>query len=309
MQSLQGPLAVDTLALENVEYTGALTSGLIGHLTMAELLMVMIPVFIVGASFGSFLNVCIARWPLDLSVVKPRSRCPRCERPIKSYENIPILSWLLLRGKCAGCALPISLQYPMVEALVGLLWVASFMYLGVTFEALRVSAFSTLLLGIAITDAKHYLIPDGFTVSGLVMMLLFAILNFFVEETSHFVSPWNAVLGACVGAGAITIIGWLAEVIIKREAMGFGDTTLMAVVGAAVGAERSLLTIVMGAFVGAVTFLLIVGPIVKLRASRRGEEFAFPDVPFGVFLAPAALLTLLWGDTLIRWYVERAFSA
>lgn len=309
MQSLQGPLSVDTLALENVEYTGALTSSLIGHLSMTELLMVMIPVFIVGASFGSFLNVCIARWPLDLSVVKPRSRCPRCERPIKSYENIPILSWLLLRGKCAGCALPISLQYPAVEALVGLLWVASFMYLGVTFEAFRVAAFSTLLLGIAITDAKHYLIPDGFTVSGLVMMLLFAILNFFVEDTSHFVSPWNAILGACVGAGAITIIGWLAEVIIKREAMGFGDTTLMAVVGAAVGAERSLLTIVMGAFVGAVTFLLIVGPIVKVRASRRGEEFAFPDVPFGVFLAPAALLTLLWGDALIRWYVDRAFSA
>ncbi|GAB1344831.1 prepilin peptidase [Gemmatimonas sp.] len=309
MQSLQGPLPVDTLALENIEYTGALTSSLIGHLSMTELLMVMIPVFIVGASFGSFLNVCIARWPLDLSVVKPRSRCPRCERPIKSYENIPILSWLLLRGKCAGCALPISLQYPAVEALVGLLWVASFLYLGVTFEAFRVAAFSTLLLGIAITDAKHYLIPDGFTVSGLVMMLLFAILNFFVEETSHFVSPWNAMLGACVGAGAITIIGWLAEVIIKREAMGFGDTTLMAVVGAAVGAERSFLTIVMGAFVGAVTFLLIVGPIVKVRASRRGEEFAFPDVPFGVFLAPAALLTLLWGDALIRWYVERAFSA
>lgn len=309
MQSLQGPLSVDTLALENVEYTGALTSSLIGHLSMTELLMVMIPVFIVGASFGSFLNVCIARWPLDLSVVKPRSRCPRCERPIKSYENIPILSWLLLRGKCAGCALPISLQYPAVEALVGVMWVASFMYLGVTFEAFRVAAFSTLLLGIAITDAKHYLIPDGFTVSGLVMMLLFAILNFFVEDTSHFVSPWNAILGACVGAGAITIIGWLAEVIIKREAMGFGDTTLMAVVGAAVGAERSLLTIVMGAFVGAVTFLLIVGPIVKVRASRRGEEFAFPDVPFGVFLAPAALLTLLWGDALIRWYVDRAFSA
>jgi leader peptidase (prepilin peptidase)/N-methyltransferase len=173
----------------------------------------------------------------------------------------------------------------------------------------RVSAFATLLFGIAVTDFKHYLIPDGFTVSGLIMMLLFAIMNFFIEDKSHFVSPWSAILGACVGAGAITIIGWLAEVIIKREAMGFGDTTLMAVVGAAVGAERSLLTIVMGAFVGAVTFLLIVGPIVKIRTSKRGEPFAFPDVPFGVFLAPAALLTLLWGDALITWYVERAFSA
>jgi leader peptidase (prepilin peptidase) / N-methyltransferase len=95
----------------------------------------------------------------------------------------------------------------------------------------------------------------------------------------------------------------------KREAMGFGDTTLMAVVGAAVGAERSFLTIVMGAFVGAVVFLLVVGPIAKVRASRKGEEFAFPDVPFGVFLAPAALLVLLWGDALITWYVQRAFPA
>jgi leader peptidase (prepilin peptidase)/N-methyltransferase len=309
MQRMDGTLPIDTTALDGIEYTGALTSGLMSHLGIGELVMILLPVFIVGASFGSFLNVCIARWPLDLSVVSPRSRCPRCERPIKSYENIPILSWLLLRGRCAGCALPISVQYPLVELLVGVLWVASFFLLGVTFEAVRVASIATLLLGIGVTDAKHYLIPDGFTVSGLLMVLLFAIVNVFLEEPTHFVSPWPAILGACVGAGAITIIGWLAEVIMKREAMGFGDTTLMAVVGAAVGAERSLLTIVMGAFVGAVTFLLVVGPIVKVRASRRGEEFAFPDVPFGVFLAPAALLTLLWGDALIRWYVERAFSA
>lgn len=309
MRSLFSQLPTDSIPLEPIGYTGALTSRLISHLSVTEWLMIMLPVFIVGASLGSFLNVCIARWPLDLSVVRPRSRCPRCERPIRAYENIPILSWLLLRGKCAGCGLPISLQYPAVEAIVGLLWVAAFHWLGVSFEAFRVATFGTLLLGIAVTDAKHYLIPDGFTVSGLIMMLLFAIVNVFVEESSHFATPWPAILGACVGAGAITIIGWLAEVVMKREAMGFGDTTLMAVVGAAVGAERALLTIVAGAFVGAVTFLLIVGPIVKVRASRRCEEFAFPDVPFGVFLAPAALLTLLWGDALIRWYIERAFSA
>ena len=122
-------------------------------------------------------------------------------------------------------------------------------------------------------------------------------------------SKYTTARSVGAGAGAITIIGWIAEVIMKREAMGFGDTTLMAVVGAAVGAERAFLTIVAGAFVGAVTFVLIVGPIAKVRASRRGEAFAFPDVPFGVFLAPAALLVLLWGDALISWYVQRAFSA
>ncbi len=298
------PAIADSAALSGLSTGPALAS-----FPLAELLLVLLSAFVVGACFGSFLNVCIARWPLELSVVRPRSRCPRCERQIRWFENIPVLSWLLLRGQCAGCALPISVQYPLIEVLVGLGWTAAVYYLGVTLEAVRVATFATLLLGIAVTDAKHYLIPDGFTVSGLLLMLLFAVANVFVGESSHFVSPWPAILGACVGAGAITIIGWLAEVIMKREAMGFGDTTLMAVVGAAVGAERSLLTIVTGAFVGAVTFLLIVGPIVKLRASRRGEAFAFPDVPFGVFLAPGALLTLLWGDALIRWYVERAFSA
>ncbi|NBW62858.1 MAG: 23S rRNA (guanosine(2251)-2'-O)-methyltransferase RlmB, partial [Synechococcaceae bacterium WB4_1_0192] len=142
--------AFDTTAFDGIEYTGALTSGLIGHLTMTELLLVMIPVFLVGASFGSFLNVCIARWPLDLSVVSPRSRCPRCERPITWHENIPLLSWLILRGKCAGCALPISLQYPLVEVLVGGLWAAAFYYLGFTLEAVRVATFATLLFGIAV---------------------------------------------------------------------------------------------------------------------------------------------------------------
>ena len=269
--------------------------------------LVLLPVFIIGASIGSFLNVCIARWPAELSVVKPRSRCPKCERPIAWHENIPVLSWLILRGKCRGCQLPISMQYPAVELLVALGWVACVLTFDVTFEALRVAIFGTILFGIAVTDAKHYLIPDGFTISGLVLVLGMAAANFFIGEATHFASLWPAILGACVGAGAITIIGWLAEVAMKREAMGFGDTTLMAVVGAALGAERALLTIIGGAFVGAVFFVVLVGPVVWLRSRKRGTEFEFPDVPFGVFLAPAAMLALLWGDRLIAWYMQRAF--
>lgn len=276
-------------------------------LTSDFLLFVLLPVFVLGASIGSFLNVCISRWPAELSVVRPRSRCPKCARAIAWHENIPLLSWVLLRGKCRGCSLPISLQYPAVELMVALGWVASFVAFGLTFEALRVAVFGTVLFGIAVTDAMTYLIPDGFTISGLVMVFGAAIVNFFLGESSHFASPWAAFIGGCAGAGAITIIGWLAEVIMKREAMGFGDTTLMAVVGAALGAERSLLTIMVGAFVGAVVFLLIVGPIVKWRTRGTDTEFAYPDVPFGVFLAPAAMLVLLWGEPLIAWYVQRAF--
>lgn len=269
--------------------------------------LILVPAFVLGASFGSFLNVCIARWPLDLSVVTPRSRCPRCERPIAWNENIPLVSWLLLRGKCRGCALPISLQYPAVELVVALGWVAAVLAFGATFEAVRIAIFGTILFGIAVTDAKHYLIPDGFTLTGLVVVFAAAIAGFFMGETSQFATPWPAFIGACAGAGAITIIGWLAEIAMKREAMGFGDTTLMAVVGAALGAERALLTIIVGAAVGAVFFLMVVGPIVWMRSKRTGSEFAFPEVPFGVFLAPAAMLTLLWGDRLIAWYVQRAF--
>ncbi len=276
-------------------------------LTAEYVFAILLPVFFVGTCFGSFLNVCIARWPLDLSVVSPRSRCPRCERPIAWHENIPLLSWVLLRAKCRGCGLPISAQYPAVELAVGLGWVAAVIAYGPTFEAVRIAVFGTILLGVAVTDAKHYLIPDGFTVTGLVLVMGAAIAGFFTQDASLFATPWHAFIGACAGAGAITIVGWLAEIAMKREAMGFGDTTLMAVVGAALGAERALLTIIAGAAVGAIFFLVLVGPVVWVRTKRSGNAFAFPDVPFGVFLAPAAMLILLWGDRLIAWYMLRAF--
>ena len=269
----------------------------------------LLATFVVGASIGSFLNVCVARWPADLSVVSPPSRCPHCERQIRWHENVPILGWLRLGGKCAGCRASISPQYPLVELVVALGWLGTVLAFGLTFEALRIMVVGTILLGIALTDLQSYLIPDGFTLTGLGFVLATSVAAAFLgDEPSRFVGPIDAILGACVGAGAIRIIGWLGEVALKKEAMGFGDETLMAFVGAALGPPRALLTIVGGAFLGAVAFLLIVGPIVAIRARRRGEEFAFPDVPFGVFLAPAALLALLWGDHLIAWYLEHALG-
>ena len=131
--------------------------------------------FLVGACFGSFLNVCISRWPDGLSVVRPRSRCPNCGHQITAFENIPIFSWLALRGRCRGCGQPISFQYPLVEIVTGLIWAWSFLEYGMTFTALRIAVFATVLLGIAVTDAKRYLIPDGFTVFGLVWVVVFAL--------------------------------------------------------------------------------------------------------------------------------------
>ncbi len=264
--------------------------------------------FAIGACVGSFLNVCIARWPADESVVRPRSKCPRCGSGIAWYDNIPLLSWLLLRAKCRGCGEPISAIYPAVELLVALLWVASFATFGAGLTALRVAIFATILLGVAATDLKHYLIPDGFTISGLVLALLGAFVGAFLGDRGPFAGPVDAIFGACVGAGAITIIGWLGEVVMKREAMGFGDSTLMAMAGASLGSARALLTIFVGAALAAIIFLLVVAPVGYIRARAKGTAFEAPLVPFGVFLAPAALLTLIWGFPLINWYLDRILN-
>ncbi|MCX5766120.1 MAG: prepilin peptidase [Gemmatimonadetes bacterium] len=261
--------------------------------------------FAIGSAVGSFLNVCIARWPNDESVVRPRSRCPKCGAGIAWFDNIPIASWLTLRGRCRGCGEPISAIYPTVELTVALLWVASIAVFGASLTGLRVALLATILFGIAVTDLKHYLIPDGFTVSGLVLAAIGAVAGAWIGESGPFAGPVDAILGACVGAGAITIIGWLGEVALKREAMGFGDSTLMAMAGASLGSARALLTIFVAALLAAVVFLLIVYPLGSYRARRRGVPFEAPLVPFGVFLAPAALITLVAGYPMLNWYLDR----
>ena len=258
--------------------------------------------FLVGACVGSFLNVCVARWPHEQSVVQPRSRCPRCGHQIAWYENIPLVSWLALRARCRGCGEHISVVYPLVELVVALGWLAAVMHFGLTFTALRVAVLGTTLLGIALTDAEHYLIPDGFTAFGLGWGLLAAAVGTVTGETAPFVGLYDALIGACAGAGAIAITGWLGELALKKEAMGFGDVTLMAAVGAHLGAGRTLLTVFLGALLGAVVFAVIVFPVERIRSKRRGVAFDPPLVPFGVFLAPAAMIALLWGQALIDWY-------
>lgn len=275
-----------------------------------------ISAFLFGACIGSFLNVCISRWPAEQSIVAPRSRCPGCGHEIRWFENVPLVSWLVLKGRCKGCAKPISIQYPLVELAVGLGWLATFVAFGATFTALRVAVFGTVMLGIAVTDAKHYLIPDGFTVFGLLWCLTTAAAAFVIGDVSPFAAIDAAVIGACAGAGAIAIVGWLGEVAMKKEAMGFGDVTLMAFVGAALGPGRALLTVFIGAALAIPGMALAVALRSLRRAPSRGDQLemplgareGLPLVPFGVFLAPAALLTLLWGDALIDWYWQMVMT-
>jgi leader peptidase (prepilin peptidase)/N-methyltransferase len=258
--------------------------------------------FVTGALIGSFLNVCVARWPKELSVVAPRSRCPNCAHEIAWFENVPMLSWLALRARCRGCRERISAMYPIVELLVALGWLAAVIAYGPGLTALRVAVFGTILFGVVLTDATEYVIPDGFTAFGLVWAVIMAFVAVFVRETSPFASLYDSLVGACAAAGAIAIAGWLGEMILKKEEMGFGDVTLMAMIGAHLGVARSLMTIFFGAALGAVGFLVIVFPVAWVRSRRAGTEFDPPLVPFGVFLAPAAMVALLWGDALLNWY-------
>lgn len=270
--------------------------------------------FVFGALIGSFLNVCIARWPRDLSIVRPRSKCPRCGHQLAWYENIPLVSWFALRGRCRCCDERISVQYPLVELTVALVWMASFDHFGPTFLAFRVAVFVTVMLGIAVTDVKHYLIPDGFTVFGLFWVLATSVAGEIVFEQGPFAAPAEALVGACAGAGLIAIAGWLGEAALKKEAMGMGDVTLMAFAGAALGPTRAIVTVFVGALLGAVTFLAIVYPLARARATGYREQtelalggggsFQAPLVPFGVFLAPAAVVTLLWGNDVLAWLLR-----
>lgn len=268
--------------------------------------------FLFGAVIGSFLNVCVARWPAGLSVVSPRSRCPKCGHGISAMENIPIISWIVLRARCRGCGARISAQYPLVELANALLWVWVYLHFGGNFTGLRVALFGTLLLGISLTDAMHFVIPDGFTVSGLIWVMISVFIGAFLKEQGPFATPWQAILGMCVGAGAIAVVGWLGEVALNRPAMGFGDSTMMAVVGGALGPERALLTIFIASVIAPVILLGVVYPLTG-KSEPNGQidldiaervQWKRKELPFGVFLAPAAFIALVYGERMIEWYLR-----
>jgi leader peptidase (prepilin peptidase)/N-methyltransferase len=247
-----------------------------------------------GLVFGSFLNVCTLRWPKEESVVSPRSRCPKCQELIAWYDNIPVLSWIVLRGKCRRCSAPVSIQYPLVEFATGLMWAGTFATHGPTGEAFRGAVFLTIIFGIAISDARFYIIPDEFSVGGAVVGLALAFLPGGLG--------WlDAAIGGAVGFGVLWLVGALGTRLIKKispgrleeagvdQAMGGGDVKMMMMVGTFVGIWGVALTI----FLGSVLALLVFGPVSMV--SKR-------LVPLGVFLAAAGAIAYQWGDPIIRWY-------
>jgi leader peptidase (prepilin peptidase)/N-methyltransferase len=239
---------------------------------------------VLGACVGSFLNVCVHRWPEDKSVVSPPSACPACGTRIRWYDNVPVLGWLWLRGKCRACGSRISIQYPLVELFTALLWVMAFWRFGLSWQALGTALFFTLLLGIALADARTYIIPDQFTIGGTVIGLA-------LSFAPGGLDPLDAFIGAAAGFVLLWLVAVLGEWAFKKEAMGGGDIKMMAMVGAFLGPLGVLLTVFLGALFGT----LIFAPI-SLKTGKL--------VPFGIFLALGAAITEPFGAAMIDWYVR-----
>jgi len=245
---------------------------------------------LLGAALGSFLNVCVYRWPAELSVVRPRSRCGGCGTSIAWYDNIPVLSWLVLRARCRHCGSRISVQYPLVEAGVAAIWGLAVWQAGPTVEAVRLAAFLTILLGIALTDAQHMVIPDQFTLPGTALGLLLAAL----PDGFAFRS---ALSGAALGYALLWGVKLAAEKALGKPALGVGDIHMMALVGAFTGPAGVLLTL----FVGSVLGVVLGVPAMWVRGRLAPMQ---TYLPLGLFLALGGAVTIVWGPALIDWYLR-----
>ncbi len=285
----------------------------------------MIPFFffLIGIVIGSFLNVCITRIPEGLSIVSPGSRCPRCLTPIKPYDNIPVFGWLLLRGKCRNCSLPISPMYPLVELATGLLFVLTYYEYGVNLVSLKWLIFSSLMIVLVVTDLRVRLLPDAINWPGLVVGLAFAFRITIFDPTSGtvyfllgfrklppypavFFNVVNAVLGALLGSMLLLGAALLYKLVRKKDGMGMGDVKMMAMAGAFLGPRGTFLTILLGTLFGSVIGLSWVGILYLVgwkrelaeRAARRGLggvsaiRWAIASqyqLPLGTFLGAGAL--------------------
>ena len=249
---------------------------------------VALGVTLTGLCIGSFLNVCIYRLPLRQSVVHPGSRCPGCGRALPWYDNIPVLSYLVLAGRCRGCRMPISARYPIVEALTGAIFLWHFVVFGLTpLFVVRVVFASALIVLFAI-DLDHQILPDRITLPGIVIGAACSV----VLPPG----PVASLIGIVVGGGLLWGIAEIWYRLRKVEAMGFGDVKMLAMVGAVLGVRAVILTFILSSMLGG-----IVGA--GLLATRRADLAT--KVPFGTMLAVAAMVASLYGEAIVAWYLAK----
>ncbi len=249
--------------------------------------MVTVISAIFGGLIGSFLNVCICRLPKEESIVWPGSHCPHCQKPIKFYDNIPVFSYFLLRGKCRHCKGPISIQYPLVEGITALGTVFLIMRFGVSLSFLFYFAFIAALIVVTVIDLYHQIIPDVISLPGIGVGLLASLL---IPEITF----WNSLFGVLLGGGSLFLVATLYQWIFKREGMGGGDVKLLAMVGAFLGWKAVILTILLSSLIGSIAGIVVM--------VLKGKDFKYA-IPFGPFLSLGAVISLFYGENLIRWYL------
>ena len=279
----------------------------------------MIMSFVLGTTVGSFANVCISRWPAGLSIVKPRSRCPKCMNEIPWYDNIPLVSWVLLRAKCRNCDLPISVIYPTVELITGLLFLAAYWRFGYSPATPVYMALCAGMVIITFQDLADWTIPDQITLPGVPIGLALSLAGMFWGEATglRVLSVFDSLLGIVLGAGILFALDRVTVLLLKKPGMGMGDMKLLAMLGAFLGWKGVLGTLMMGSVIGS-----FVGVSVLLYYRKRGktavvesekkqdakdseEEITLEGhyLPFGPYLAVAGLIYLFFGPELINWYI------
>ncbi|HVN96328.1 MAG TPA: prepilin peptidase [Syntrophorhabdaceae bacterium] len=239
-------------------------------------------VFVFGAVIGSFLNVCIYRLPRSKSLVRPGSACPACDRPIRFYDNIPLISYMLLRGRCRDCGAPISIRYVVVELITAVLFFMCFRRSGLTFEFFVEIFFVALLIVVTFIDYEFQIIPDILSLGGLVAGMIFS----FMRPGFRFL---DGLYGILLGGGLLFVIAYGYQLITKREGMGGGDIKLLAMIGAFSGFKGVICSLVGGSVIGTIVGI----PLMLIKG--QGTKYA---VPFGPFLSLSAVIYLFWGSRL-----------
>lgn len=243
--------------------------------------------FVLGATVGSFLNVCIYRIPRGDSIIRPLSHCPACNQPISFFDNIPLISFLLLRGRCRYCQTHISFRYPLVELLSALLSLGLFLKFGLSPHLFVYFILGWSLLAVTFIDLDTQTIPDIITLPGI-------ILGFFASFLILQVKYWQLVLGILLGGGILYMVAFLYHALTKKEGMGGGDIKLMAMIGAFLGYKSVLPVIFLASLIGTLVGIII---IIGWRKDRRYA------IPFGPFIALGTLMYIFWGQDFVRWYV------
>lgn len=247
-------------------------------------------VFLLGSVIGSFLNVVIYRLPREKSIVKPASACPGCGKPIRFYDNIPIISYVLLRGNCRACNANISIRYPIVELITGILFLLLYRELGLTFELLVFIVFVSLLIAISFIDLDSWIIPDVLSIGGVITGFLLAVIRPFFRYMDPKFGMLDSLYGILLGGGILFAIAWLYELFTKREGMGGGDIKLLGMIGAFCGIKGVIFSLISASLIGTIVGIPI------MIAKGRDTKYA---IPFGPFLSLGALVYVFKGEALI----------